>query len=83
MDESSIYLDAPCSYTYDVVGTKRIKANTTGNEKTRLSAAFAAVADGTKLPVFGIIPRVKNIQEVDELDGIECEYKTPVLSIMK
>jgi len=57
MDESSIYLDAPSAYTYDVKGTKRVKANTTGNEKTRLSAAFSAAADGVKLPVFVIIPR--------------------------
>ena len=67
MDESSINLDAPSSYTYDVKGTKRVKANTTGNEKTRLSAAFSAAADGFKLPVFAII---------DELLNIESEYKT-------
>ncbi len=76
MDESSIYLDAPSAYTYDVKGTKRVKANTTGNEKTRLSAAFSAAADGVKLPVFVIIPRVRPIPEIDELLTIEAEYKT-------
>ena len=75
MDESSIYLDAPSTYTFDVNGTRRVKANTTGNEKTRLSAAFSAVADGSKLPVFAIVPRLRPIPEIDALTEIESEYK--------
>jgi hypothetical protein len=76
MDESSIYLDSPSSYTFDVNGTRRVKANTTGNEKTRLSAAFSAAADGTKLPVFAIVPRLRPIPDIDALTDIESEYKT-------
>jgi len=76
MDESSIYLDSPSTYTYDVTGSRRIKATTTGNEKTRLSAAFSAVADGFKLPVFVIIPRVRTIAEIEDLECIIAEYQT-------
>jgi len=49
--------------------------NTTGNERTRLSVAFSAVADGTKLPLMAIIPRKKRIDSLSELDVV-CEYKT-------
>ncbi|CAF0867105.1 unnamed protein product [Brachionus calyciflorus] len=63
MDESAIYLDAPSNYTYSPIGAKRVKANTSGSEKTRLSAAFTGVADGTKLPIFVMIPRKTPLKE--------------------
>ncbi len=58
-----------------MTGSRRVRATTTGNEKTRLSAAFSAVADGIKLPVFVIIPRVRRLDAIDELDYIEAEYR--------
>ncbi len=76
MDESAIYLDTPSSYTYETFGARRVKATTTGNEKTRLSAAFTAAADGSKLPIFAIVPRVRSIPEIDALNDIATEYKT-------
>lgn len=76
MDESAIYLDAPSSYTYACKGSRRVKATTTGNEKTRLSAAFTASADGCKLPVFAIVPRVTRIEAIDALPDVTAEYKT-------
>ena len=57
MDETSIYLDYPSNYTYAYSGAKRVKANTGGGERTRISAAFGASATGQKLPIFMIIPR--------------------------
>ena len=48
MDETSIYLDFPSSYTYEKKGKRRVKATTAGGERTRLSAAFTASADGRK-----------------------------------
>lgn len=52
MDETSIYLDCPARYTYAKQGSKRVKIDTHGGEMTRMSAAFTAAADGTKLPIF-------------------------------
>lgn len=57
MDETSIYLDFPSPYTYDKRGSKRVKAATSGHEQTRISAAFCASADGTKLPILVLLPR--------------------------
>ncbi|CAF0942461.1 unnamed protein product [Brachionus calyciflorus] len=36
MDETTIYLDFPSNYTYALKGSKRVKATTSGNERTRL-----------------------------------------------
>ena len=41
-----------------------------------MSAAFTAAADGAKLPVFAIVPRVTRIPAIDDLVDIEAEYKT-------
>lgn len=97
MDETAIYLDAPCqqftdqifiykphdlnsikllaAYTYSPIGAKRIKAVTAGNERTRISVAFSAIADGTKLPMFAIIPRKTPIESISQLSLVETEYK--------
>ena len=48
MDETSVYIDFPSTYTYEECGAKRVKAVTAGQEKTRLSAAFTATASGIK-----------------------------------
>ncbi len=53
MDETCVYLDSFSSYTYDEIGAQRVKAETTGNEKTRISIAFAAAANGYKV-IFGM-----------------------------
>ena len=57
MDEISIRLDSPLNRTYERIGTKRVAATTTGNEMTRLSVAFCASANGTKLPLLVVLPR--------------------------
>jgi Tc5 transposase DNA-binding domain len=56
MDETSIYLDFPSAYTYEKIGTRRVKASTAGSERTRISAAFTAFADGTKSKIYLILP---------------------------
>jgi len=49
MDEASIYLDSFSEYTYDERGKRRVRATTTGNEKTRISVLFSATAAGRKV----------------------------------
>ena len=53
MDQSSIYLDCPSSYCYSPKGAKRVKGATSGNERTRISAAFTAFGE-KKLPILNI-----------------------------
>ena len=57
MDETSIYIDFPANYTFEECGVKRVKAVTAGQEKTRMSAAFTASADGK---IFNLINLLKN-----------------------
>ncbi len=76
MDETSIYLDFPSNYTYAKKGSKRVIAQTTGNEKTRLSAAFTATADGEKFPIFIIIPRKTELKDFDLPRNVITVYKS-------
>lgn len=64
------------NYTYSPKGEKRVKATSSGNERTRLSAAFTAVANGTKLPIYTIIPRKKPLQFDAPLPMVQVEYQT-------
>jgi len=57
-----------------------VKANTAGGERVRLSAAFTACANGEKLPVFAIIPRVNEISEITAIRNVVSIYKTQSLS---
>ena len=76
MDETSIYLDYPSNYTYDQEGKRRILLATTGSERTRLSAAFTAAANGTKLPIFVIVPRANELEGYVPPDNVRVLYKT-------
>lgn len=76
MDETCIYLDCPSNYTYSLRGVRRVKASTAGGERTRLSSTFTAAANGQKLPIFSIVPRVNSIPELDSIDNMQFDYKT-------
>jgi hypothetical protein len=76
MDETSIYLDFPCNYTYTVKGAKKVKCVTTGNERTRISAAYSATASGIKLPLFLVLPRLKDLPNYTPPDGVIILNKT-------
>jgi hypothetical protein len=52
-----------------------VKASTTSNERTRLSVAFTAFSDGTKLPIFTIIPW-KTAIAFDCPENVEVAYNT-------
>ena len=72
MDESSIYLDSTTNYTYAKKGSRRVKATTTGNERTRISAAYYITASGLKLPIYLILPRKTEIPEFEAPDN--CKF---------
>ncbi len=45
------------SYTYEKKGSKNVNATTAGAEKTKISLAFTATANGSKLPILIVLPR--------------------------
>lgn len=76
MDETSIYLDFPSNYTFSEKGAKKVKCTTTGNERTRISAAFSATASGQKLPILLVVPRVKQLPDFTPPDDVIVVYKS-------
>ena len=76
MDETSVYVDFPPDCTYEEKGTKRVKAVTSGSERTRLSAAFTATASGTKLPIMILVPRKTCLPDYTPPDNVRLVYKT-------
>lgn len=64
MDETSIYMDMPGTYTYDTIGTRRVEAATTGKERTRISCAYTASASGNKLDILGVIKRANSFPQM-------------------
>ncbi|RNA22105.1 pogo transposable element with KRAB domain-like [Brachionus plicatilis] len=76
MDETSIYLYYPSNYTYAVKGSKTVTAITTGGEKARISALFTASADGDKLPIFILVPRITDLPNFTPSDNVVVKYKS-------
>ena len=56
-DETSIYVDPPTTASYAPVGSRRVEAVTSGQQKTRVSVCFTATASGKKLKPVILIPR--------------------------
>lgn len=77
MDESAIYLDSPSYSTYTEKGQRRVKATTSGSDRVRISSAFTAASNGSKLPIFSLIPRAKPIPELDLIGNIAFQYRSP------
>ena len=61
MDETSIYLDFPSNYSYTKKGSRRVKATTSGNERTRILAGFTFSGSGFTLSVYCVLPRVTDL----------------------
>ena len=74
MDETTIYLDSKSNYTYDQIGSRRVPAQSSGNEKTRLSVCFCALAFGEKFRVMVIIPRVTPIKDYIPPNNVYIVY---------
>ena len=50
-------------------GSKRVPASTSGNERTRMSAAFSASASGIKLPIHFLINRATELTDFEQPDN--------------
>jgi hypothetical protein len=75
-DESSFYMCSPGNYTIDYRGTKKSYAKTCGKEKVRLSCLMCGSADGKKLPVLCVVPRKKQIPDLELDENIIIIYET-------
>lgn len=64
------------AYTYEKTGARRVKASTSGNEKTRVSVAFCAAADGSKLSPIILIPRKKPLKDYIPPSSVVVVYGT-------
>ena len=62
MDQTTIYLDLPSNRTYETSGATHVEAVHTGQNRTRVSVAMTAAADGTKLKPFILIPRKRPLR---------------------
>ena len=68
----------PCSQLhvmYDRKGTRRVRAATCVAEKVKLSCAFTAAADGTKLPLLILLPRKKPLNNFQCPDNVIIHYQ--------
>ena len=61
-DETSIYIDPPTKQSVALIGSRRVDAVTTGQQKTRVSVCF--IASGTKLRPLILLPRKKLLGEL-------------------
>jgi hypothetical protein len=59
MDETPTWLEMPGSSTMDFTGAKSVTVGSTGHHKQRYTTVLAALADGTKLPPFVLLPGVR------------------------
>ncbi len=76
MDETSIYLDSPRHYTYDLEGVRRVRATTSGSERVRLSIALCSSATGSKLPLVIVVPRKTPLRDFQPPDNVLVVYKS-------
>ena len=58
-------MDFVGNYTLEKKGSKRTFCKTSGKEKVRLSCLMTASADGCKLPVLCVIPRKKQLPNLN------------------
>jgi hypothetical protein len=61
MDESPFYFDKIAKRTIDIVGSKSIDVNTSGNDKNRFTVTVTISADGTLYPFYVILRGLKEI----------------------
>jgi len=56
-DETTIYIDPPTTASYAPIGSRRVEAITSGQQKTRVSVCFTAAASGKKCKPLILLPR--------------------------
>jgi len=75
-DETSIYIDPPTRQSVALIGSRRVDAVTTGQQKTRVSVCFTATASGAKLKPLILLPRKKPLKNWVPPNNVEIVYGT-------
>jgi len=75
-DETSIYIDPPTTQSVALIGSRRVDAITTGQQKTRVSVCFTGTASGTKLKPLILLPRKNPLKNWVPPNNVEIVYGT-------
>ena len=59
MDETPVWLEMPGTSTLEYSGGKEVSVSSAGQQKKRFTVVLGALADGSKLPVFALLPGVR------------------------
>ena len=70
MDETPVWLEMPGRATLETKSTDTVSVVTAGQEKKRITVILTALADGTKLPVFILLPGVRPPPKQDVPPGV-------------
>ena len=73
-DETSININPPTTQSVELIGSKRVDAVTTGQQKTRVSVCFTAIASDTKLKPLILLPRKKPLKNWVPPNNVEIYF---------
>jgi len=75
-DETTIYIDPPTTATFAPIGSRRVEAITSGQQKTRVSVCFTAAASGKKCKPLILLPRKHPLKNWVPPNTVELVYGT-------
>ena len=64
----------PGKSTLELKGKKEVRMMSTGHEKERITVVLSALADGTKLAPFVLLPGIRPLPKEDIPSGIQVRY---------
>ena len=74
MDETPVWIEMPGKSTLELKGKKEVRMMSTGHEKERITVVLSALADGTKLAPFVLLPGIRPLPKEDIPSGIQVRY---------
>ena len=74
MDETPVWIEPIANTTLDKKGQREVPIKSTGHEKVRITVILTAKADGKKCKPFIVIPRKREIKELQGLRDVVCAY---------
>jgi hypothetical protein len=75
-DETTIYIDSPTTATFAQIGSRRVEAIRSGQQKTRVSVCFTAAESGRKLKPLILLPRKNTLKNWVPPYPVELVYGT-------
>ncbi|KAK3787369.1 hypothetical protein RRG08_065370 [Elysia crispata] len=71
MDVTPVWIEMPGKSTLELKGKKEVRMMSTGHEKERITVVLSALADGTKLAPFVLLPGIRPLPKEDIPSGIQ------------